>query len=165
MLVLGIDPGTAIVGYGLVRELPDGNLQYLAHGIIQTPSQLNAGDRLAIIYDQLTKIIDLHRPDCGAVEKLFFQKNVTTAMAVSQARGVILMAFSKKALPFEEYTPMEIKQTAAGFGGATKRQVQEMVKLVLGMDEIPQPDDAADALAIAICHIQNWKIRKLLKEN
>ncbi|NTU74536.1 MAG: crossover junction endodeoxyribonuclease RuvC [Anaerolineaceae bacterium] len=165
MLVLGIDPGTAIVGYGLVRELSDGNLQYLAHGTIQTPSQLNAGDRLAIIYDQLMQIINLHRPDCGAVEKLFFQKNVTTAMAVSQARGVILLAFSKNSLPFEEYTPMEIKQTAAGFGGATKRQVQEMVKLVLGMDEIPQPDDAADALAIAICHIQNWKIRKLLKEN
>lgn len=86
-------------------------------------------------------------------------------MAVSQARGVILLAFSKAALPFEEYTPMEIKRSAAGFGGATKRQVQEMVKMVLSLDEIPQPDDAADALAIAICHIQNWKFRKILKEN
>lgn len=165
MLVLGIDPGTAIVGYGLVRELPDGGLQYVQHGTIQTPPNQNAADRLATIYDELTRIINLHRPDCGAVEKLFFQKNVTTAMAVSQARGVILLSFAKAALPYEEYTPMEIKHSVAGYGGATKLQIQDMVKMTLGLDAIPQPDDAADALAVAICNINNWKIRSILKEN
>lgn len=159
-LVLGIDPGTATTGYGLVRSLPDGNLESLAYGIIQTPAGLPAPQRLAMLYHQFSNLLLLHRPDSCAVEKLFFQRNISTAIAVGQARGVALLAIAEAGLEIAEYTPNEVKQAVAGYGNAGKRQVQEMVRLLLGLPHIPQPDDAADALAIAICHLNTSRYRE-----
>jgi len=152
-LVLGIDPGTATTGYGLVRDREDGSLEMLAFGTIQTLAGMPAHQRLSLLYHQLNELILLHRPDSCAVEKLFFQSNVKTALAVGQARGVVLLAIAEAGLDVREYTPNEVKQAVAGYGSAGKKQVQEMVRVLLGLSEIPKPDDAADALAIAICHL------------
>jgi crossover junction endodeoxyribonuclease RuvC len=162
MLVLGIDPGTATTGYGLVEEDRNGDLHAVAYGIVATDPKLNAGDRLLEINDRINELILLHRPESGAVEKLFFQKNVSTAIAVGQARGVILLAFARTQTPVHEYTPNEVKQSVTGYGAAEKRQVQEMVRTILNLAELPKPDDAADALAIAICHIHSIGFQKLL---
>ena len=158
MLVIGIDPGTAITGYGLVRESPDGSLQAVDHGVILTPAKIPMPDRLTLIYEKLNEIINLHRPESSAVEKLFFQRNVKTAITVGQGRGVVLLALAQAGIPIGEYTPMEIKQAVAGYGGADKHQVQEMVRTLLNLDETPKPDDAADALAVAICHLHSAKM-------
>ena len=152
-LALGLDPGTATTGYGLVRISPDGNLLAVKYGVISTPKNTPAPDRLVMLYDQLQDILREHKPDTAAVEKLFFQKNVTTAISVGQARGVMLLALAQAGLESFEYTPNEIKQAVAGYGAAGKRQVQEMVRVLLELDEIPRPDDAADALAVAITHL------------
>ena len=152
-LALGIDPGTATTGFGLVEQLPDGGLKAVDYGVITTPKDLPAPDRLALLYQQLKEILLLHRPATSAVEKLFFQKNVSTALAVGQARGVALLALAQAGIEIAEYTPNEVKQAVAGYGSADKRQVQEMVRVLLALPEIPRPDDAADALAIAICHL------------
>jgi crossover junction endodeoxyribonuclease RuvC len=152
-LVLGIDPGTATTGYGLVRERGDGALEAVAYGIISTPKDTPAPERLILLYDQLNQLLLLHRPDGCAVEKLFFQRNISTAIAVGQARGVVMLALAQHRLNPAEYTPNEIKQAVAGYGSADKKQIQEMVKMQLALDSIPKPDDAADALAIAITHI------------
>ncbi len=152
-LVLGIDPGTATTGYGLVRDREDGSLEMLAFGTIQTPAGEPAHQRLSQLFHQLNELILLHRPDSCAVEKLFFQSNVKTALAVGQARGVVLLAIAEAGLDVCEYTPNEVKQAVAGYGSAGKKQVQEMVRVLLELPEIPKPDDAADALAIAICHL------------
>jgi crossover junction endodeoxyribonuclease RuvC len=152
-LALGIDPGTATTGYGLVKQLPDGGLQAVAFGVLTTPKDVPAPDRLVLLYQQLSEILLLHRPQTSAVEKLFFQRNVSTALAVGQARGVTLLALAQAGLEVAEYTPNEVKQAVAGYGSADKRQVQEMVRVLLSLSEIPKPDDAADALAIAICHL------------
>lgn len=152
-LVLGIDPGTATVGYALVRDLPDGNCQAVAYGVITTPKEDSAPARLVQIYEQLNEIISLHHPDSAAVEKLFFQRNISTAIAVGQARGVVLLALAQAGLEVGEYTPNEVKQAVTGYGSADKKQVQEMVRVLLVLDKIPKPDDAADALAIAITHL------------
>lgn len=153
MLVLGIDPGTATTGYGLVREARDGSLECVDFGVIQTPAGQAMPDRLLDLFQQLRQLILLHHPDSGAVEKLFFEKNVRTAISVGQARGVALLAFAEAGLPLGEYTPLEVKQAVAGYGGADKNQVQQMVRALLNLPDIPRPDDAADALAIAICHL------------
>ena len=153
MRILGIDPGTATTGYGLVTESESGNLCTIDYGVIQTPPGMPMPERLSYLYRRLQDIILLHKPESSAVEKLFFQRNVKTALAVGQARGVALLALAEAGLSIAEYSPMEVKQAVAGYGGADKRQVQEMVKALLGLREIPQPDDAADALAIAICHL------------
>ena len=158
MLVVGIDPGTATTGYGFIHETPEGGLQAVDYGVIQTPTGLSPAERLALIYDKLNELLLLHHPVSGAVEKLFFQRNVTTAIAVGQARGVVLLALAQKKLPVAEYTPLEVKQAVAGYGGADKNQVQQMVKALLGLKEIPRPDDAADALAVAICHIHSYPL-------
>lgn len=163
MLVLGVDPGTATTGYGLVEETPDGRLVARAYGVITTPAELSQGERLLQLFTQLENLIQLHRPDEGAVEKLFFEKNVTTGMAVSQARGVILLAMAKMGISGYEYAPVEIKRSVAGYGGAKKAQMQEMVRLLLQLPAVPRPDDAADALAIAICHHQNRNLRVILE--
>jgi len=155
MLVLGIDPGTATTGYGLVSETPEGDLKVIDFGVISTPSDRPMPERLLILYNRLNEILLLHHPDTGAVEKLFFQRNVSTAISVGQARGVVLLALAGVGKPVAEYTPLEVKQAICGYGGAEKRQVQEMVRTLLGLDEIPRPDDAADALAIAICHLNS----------
>jgi len=152
-LVLGIDPGTATTGFGVVRELPDGSLQMVEYGIITTPKDTPAHHRLAQLYHQLQNILEQHKPSSVAVEKLFFQRNVSTAIAVGQARGVVMLAIAEAKLDVAEYTPNEVKQAVVGYGSADKKQVQEMVRVLLSLAEIPKPDDAADALAIAITHL------------
>lgn len=152
-LALGIDPGTATTGYGLVRLTRDGDLVAVSYGIISTPKDTALSIRLEMLYDQLNSLLREHKPDTAAVEQLFFQKNVKTALAVGHARGVILLALQKAGIESFEYTPNEVKQAVAGYGGADKRQVQEMVRALLQLEKIPKPDDAADALAIAITHL------------
>ena len=152
-LALGIDPGTATTGYGLVRLEEDGSLVAVTFGVILTPKEASAPARLEMLYDELCGLLAIHRPDTAAVEKLFFQRNVSTAIAVGQARGVVMLALQQAHIEPFEYTPNEIKQAVAGYGSAEKRQVQEMVRALLGLEAIPRPDDAADALAIAITHL------------
>lgn len=152
-IALGIDPGTATTGYGLVRLHRDGSLEAVDFGVITTPKDLPAPERLDLLYRELLQLLETHRPQTAAVEKLFFQKNVSTAIGVGQARGVLLLALAQKGLDVAEYTPNEVKQAVAGYGSADKRQVQEMVRVLLTLPEIPRPDDAADALAVAICHL------------
>jgi crossover junction endodeoxyribonuclease RuvC len=155
MLCLGIDPGTATVGFGLVRELRDGSLQAVDYGVITTPAGMPMPERLRMIFDQLTALIEKHQPDRAAVEEMFFGKNITTAITVAQGRGVILLTLNQAKLPINEYKPNSIKQAISGYGGAKKPQMQEMVRIMLGLDTIPRPDDAADALAIAITDIHS----------
>jgi crossover junction endodeoxyribonuclease RuvC len=165
MITLGIDPGIATTGFGIIQEEQDGRLTALNFGVIQTTSDLSQAERLLQLYKRVKELILLHHPEMGAVEKLFFERNVRTALSVGQARGVTLLAMAELNLKIGEYTPMEVKQAVAGYGGADKSQVQQMVKMILGLDVIPHPDDAADALAVAICHIHSAKIRNLYLEN
>jgi crossover junction endodeoxyribonuclease RuvC len=160
MLALGIDPGTATTGFGLVLETEAGSLQVVAFGVIQTLPTVPMPERLLDLFRKLRQLIILHRPGCGAVEKLFFEKNVRTAISVGQARGVALLALAEAGLPIGEYTPLEVKQAVVGYGGADKNQVQQMVKALLSLSDIPRPDDAADALAIAICHLHTTQIMR-----
>ena len=162
MLVLGVDPGTAITGYGLVQEA-EGQLQAVAYGAITTPSDWTMPQRLLKIYRDLTALIREYNPTEGAVEQLFFSRNVKTALAVGQARGVALLALAEGGLPVHEYTPLQVKQSVVGYGRAEKAQVQELVKLLLGLEVVPQPDDAADALAIAICHLHSAWMMALME--
>ena len=161
MLVIGIDPGTAITGYGLVEENQDGELKVIDYGVIHTSSELLDHQRLQRIHTQLSDILSLYRPQWGAVEKLFFQRNVRTAISVGQGRGVALLALAEAGLNIAEYTPLEIKQAVTGYGGADKNQIQQMVRALLDLDDRPKPDDAADALAVAICHIHSAKVKAL----
>ena len=156
-LVLGIDPGTATTGYGLVRDRVDGSLEPVAYGTIKTPAGTPAHQRLSMLFHQINEILLLHHPNSCAVEKLFFQRNISTAIAVGEARGVLMLAISEAGLEMAEYSPNEIKQAVAGYGSAGKKQVQEMVRVLLELPEIPKPDDAADALAIAITHLNTQK--------
>jgi crossover junction endodeoxyribonuclease RuvC len=152
-LALGIDPGTATTGYGFVRLMPSGELSAVTFGIISTDKDDSPSSRLEQIFDQLNKLIKKNKPDTAAVEKLFFARNVTTGIAVGQARGVVLLALQKAGVETFEYSPNEVKQAVVGYGFAEKRQMQEMVRTLLQLDKIPKPDDAADALAIAITHL------------
>src|SRR5512134_3493058 len=152
-LALGIDPGTATTGYGLVRLTRDGDLIAVQYGILSTPKDATPSARLEMLYNQLQDLLKQHKPETAAVEKLFFSRNVTTALAVGQARGVVMLCLEQSGVEAFEYTPNEVKQAVAGYGGAEKRQVQEMVRALLQLDSIPKPDDAADALAIAITHL------------
>ena len=163
MLVLGIDPGTATTGYGLVTET-DGQLRAVAYGVIATPSDWLMPQRLQKIYHDLAALIREHHPTEGAVEQLFFSRNVKTALAVGQARGVVLLALADAGLTVAEYTPLEVKQSVVGYGRAEKSQVQELVRLLLGVEAVPQPDDAADALAIAICHVHSARMTALMSQ-
>ncbi len=164
MIVIGIDPGTAITGYGIVRENEDGSLEMVGYGAILTPPELSMPERLLELSRKLTELLLLHRPNSGAVEKLFFQRNVRTALSVGQARGVVLLSLAQSGLPVWEYTPLEVKQAVAGYGGADKNQVQQMVRALLGLQDIPHPDDAADALAIAICHLHSVRMKSIFEE-
>ncbi len=161
MLVLGIDPGTATTGYGFVREHPNGALEAVAYGVIKTPAKKPMPDRLQMIYSQMTELITKHQPDAAAVEALFFGKNVTTGITVAQGRGVILLALAQAKLPIREYKPAEIKQAIAGYGNADKWQVQEMIRQLLALDEIPKPDDAADGLGIAITGVNSSRFERM----
>jgi crossover junction endodeoxyribonuclease RuvC len=160
MLVLGIDPGTATTGYGFVRDVDDGPVA-VAYGVILTPAGAAMPQRLLTIFRALQQLIALHRPDTGAVEKLFFQRNVSTAMTVGQARGVALLALAEAGLPIGEYNPRDVKQAVAGYGAADKPQMQRMVRAILSLAEVPKPDDAADALAVAICHLHSSRLASL----
>lgn len=151
MKILGIDPGTGIVGFGVVESLQN-KFKMLDAGVIKTSSKDQDSKRLKTIFDELSEIIKQNQPDVMAVEKLFFAKNVTTAMTVSQARGAILLCGEQNNLPVFEYTPLQIKQSLTGYGKAEKHQVQEMVRTILMLKEAPTPDDCADALACAITH-------------
>ena len=162
MLALGIDPGTAIVGYGLVQELKDGSLKAIHYGVITTQAQTPMVERLKQIYDEITTLIETYQPDRAGVEELFFARNVTTAITVAQGRGVILLALSNAGLPIAEYKPNFVKQSISGYGGAKKPQMQEMVRLLLNLDSVAKPDDAADALAIAITDIHSSRYASLM---
>jgi crossover junction endodeoxyribonuclease RuvC len=164
MLVLGIDPGIAITGYGLVRESPDGEAEMVAYGAVNTPAGEELPLRLQQVYRGVREVVKEYHPDSAAIERLLFGKNVTTAMAVGQARGVTLLALADCGLSIAEYTPASIKQTVAGYGNASKSQVQDMVRLLLNLDAIPKPDDAADALAVAITHLHTARYQQLYDE-
>jgi len=161
MIALGIDPGTALCGYGIVRASGD-EYALVACGAIATPAKTPLEQRLLTIYEELTALIKKFRPDTAAVEKLFFSRNTTTALSVGHARGVALLVLAQAKIPLAEYTPNEIKQAVSGYGGADKYQMQQMVRMLLQLDHAPKPDDAADAVAIAICHLQSARLRELI---
>ena len=154
MRILGIDPGVAIVGFGLI-ESDRGTLRMLQYGAITTPAGLPLATRLAQINRDIEELIGTFRPDEISVEELFFSKNITTGIAVAHARGVILCAAEKKKIPIYEYTPMQVKQAVVGYGLADKKQVMDMTRRLLKLKAVPRPDDAADALAIALCHARS----------
>jgi len=156
VLVLGIDPGSAITGYGFVRETGN-KLQAVNYGCIRTSLSQPVELRLKKLYNELILLINKYKPDYCAVEELFFNKNARTALTVGQARGVIMLAGAQSSLPVHEYTPLQVKQAVVGYGRAEKSQIQFMVKTLLGLPEVPKPDDVADALAIAICHSHFYK--------
>jgi crossover junction endodeoxyribonuclease RuvC len=152
MRILGIDPGTGILGFGIIEASSGNEVKLIDGGVIKTPANQDDSIRLKTIFDELTEIIKDHKPEVMAVEKLFFAQNVTTAMTVAQARGVVLLCGEQSGLSVFEYTPLQIKQALTGYGRAEKKQIQEMVRVVLKLKDIPKPDDCADALAAAICH-------------
>lgn len=163
MIVLGIDPGIAIVGFGLLEK--QGNrLKPIQYGSIVTEAGLRTETRLKQIYDATSHLIEKYKPNVMAIEKLFFNRNVTTAFTVGQARGVMLLAAEEAGIAVSEYTPLQVKQAVVGYGQAEKHQVQEMVKMLLNLKEKPKPDDVADALAIAICHAHSAQVQHLLQE-
>jgi crossover junction endodeoxyribonuclease RuvC len=162
--VLGIDPGIGTTGYGVVDEDRSGNLILVAYGAIETPPGAAMPSRLKQLYDAALALMRQHQPESVAVEQLFFGRNVTTAISVGQARGVVLLAAAQTGLDVFEYKPAEVKQALSGYGKADKRQMQEMVRRLLNLDHIPRPDDAADAIAIAVCHLQSRRIKRLAYE-
>jgi crossover junction endodeoxyribonuclease RuvC len=164
MRAIGIDPGTASTGYGFVQLTANGELELIDYGVITTPSNMPMPDRLHQLHNQLSQLLTLHKPNSGAVEKLYFQRNVSSAISVGQARGVALLTLAEAGVQVSEYSPREIKQAIVGYGGAEKIQIQKMVKTLLEMGSLPEPDDAADALAIAICHLHSIHMRGLLEE-
>ncbi len=154
MIVLGFDPGIATVGFGIISS--EKNLQQpVRYGVITTPSDMPLSQRLGCIYNDALQLIDTYRPDAIAVEELFFNTNLKTGIAVSHGRGVLLLAGVNMSVPLFEYTPLQVKQTVAGYGRAQKSQVMEMVRRLLKLEAVPKPDDAADALAIALCHARS----------
>ena len=151
MKILGIDPGYAIIGYG-VLDYQNNHFTVIDYGAITTDAGVPFNRRLEIIYDELTALLEKHRPDAMSVEKVFYNNNAKTVIDVSQARGVIMLAAQKCRVPVFEYTPLQVKQSVVGYGRAEKKQIQEMTKRILNLQEVPKPDDTADALAMAICH-------------
>lgn len=151
-LLLGIDPGMARTGYGLIHERGDGGLSLVDFGVLTTSAEASLAERLLELEEGMERMLTDRRPGSAAVERLFFERNVSTAMSVGQARGVALATLARRGIPVSEYAPSEIKQAVAGSGSADKRQMQVMVSRLLAMADLPRPDDAADALAVAICH-------------
>ncbi len=152
MIIIGIDPGLATVGFGVIRKEKD-SIMPVSYGCIRTSSEKKKPQRLLEIYNELNLLFEKYAPSEIAVEKLFFTNNITSAMGVSEARGVIFLAAQQKKIPVTEYTPKQVKQAITGSGNADKKQMQDMIKKILGLDEIPKSDDAADGLSIALCHI------------
>ncbi|UCC60066.1 MAG: crossover junction endodeoxyribonuclease RuvC [Dehalococcoidia bacterium] len=161
--VLGIDPGIALMGYGLVEDGKD-RFTTIDYGCLSTSPKQATPERLLTLYNGITHLIEHHQPSEVAVE-LFIARNLKTALAVGQARGVAILAAATRGLPVFEYTPLEVKQNVSGYGRGGKEQIQEMVRIQLGLDCVPQPDDAADALAVAICHISKTRVSELLAHN
>lgn len=164
MLILGIDPGTATTGYGIVQKEGD-RTAAITYGAILTSPKATSADRLMSIYNELETLIDKYKPDVLVAERLFFSKNETTAFSVGRTVGVVLLLAAQKGIPTVEYTPMEIKQAVVGYGGAEKKQIQFMVQRILGLAEQPKPDDVADALAICICHAHSAILKGLGAKN
>ena len=164
MLILGLEPGSAITGYGLIAA-DHGKYEMLDYGALRTEPGPSDAERLVLLYDKLQALLEEKKPDCIAIEQLFFNKNATTAVPVGQARGVLLLACAQAGLPISEYTPLQVKQALTGYGRADKAQIQYMVTRLLKLSAIPKPDDAADALAIAITHAHNHRGRQLLGES
>ena len=162
MRVLGLDPGTATTGYGLVEQR-NGRLYHIAHGVISTPPKTPFEERLTTIYDDTRALIAKHKPDAVGLEKIYFKQNVTTGITVAQARGVLALAVAQSALSIRELSPADVKKGVVGYGKATKQQVQEMVKTLLNLTDLPRPDDAADALAIAICTLHAGRFGNVLQ--
>ena len=164
MIIIGVDPGYAIVGIGVI-EYNGNRFRPLEYGAITTPAGMPTVDRLKKIYDEMTLLIDKYNPDAVAIEELFFNSNQKTAINVAQARGVILVSVTNRSVPIFEYTPLQVKQSVTGYGRADKNQIQQMVKTLLNLNVIPKPDDAADGLALAICHAHSNKINKMFDLN
>lgn len=165
MRILGLDPGTATVGYGLI-EVQDGRPTVITYGVLTTsPADGSTARRLQIVYQGLNDLIKQYQPDAAAVEELFFGRNITTAVRVGQARGVLLLALANAEIPVAEYSPPKIKEAVSGYGKASKQQVQFMVQNILELDEIPRPDDAADGLAVALTHYQHYRFESMVSEN
>lgn len=164
LTVIGIDPGIAITGFGIIKE-ENNSLEHIHHGVIKTPTTISFIERLRQIDLELNYIIKQYQPDVFVCEQLYFAKNVKTALTVGQARGVIMLAAIKNNLEVFEFTPLQIKQALTGYGQATKKQIQEMVKLILGLKKNPTPDDAADALAIAITFLQSKNYLTKIKQS
>lgn len=154
MRILGIDPGYGITGFGLI-EAERGSFSLLRYGAITTPPGTDFSARLEMIYDDMCRLLELSKPDAVAIEELFFGQNVTTGIGVAQSRGVILLAVRQAGVPVYPYKPMQVKQSVVGYGNATKRQVQDMTRRILRLERTPKPDDAADAIAIALCHARS----------
>lgn len=163
MIIVGFDPGLATLGYGVVRKEEKHKPEMVDYGVVLTPKEKNLPDRLVMIEKGVRQIIDKFKPDEIAIEELFFAKNVKTGIAVAHARGVTLLTAIKECGRIFEYTPLQIKQALTGYGRADKNQIQQMVKTLLGLKSIPKPDDAADALAVALCHAQTNKLGGLFK--
>ncbi len=163
MNILGVDPGLSLTGWGMVAAKDRNTVSLLEYGCIKTTPALPLTERLKIIYHTLEDIISRHHPEVMAIEELFFSKEAKTVAAVSQARGVILLSAAQHGLPVSEYNPRHVKMSLTGYGSADKNQIQQMVKVLLRLSDIPRPDDAADALAIAICHTQYSSVNPLLK--
>jgi len=158
LIILGIDPGLAIVGYGVIELRSDGSIKPVDYGCIFTEAGLHLPQRLKNIYDGVQQLFDVFHPDAVAMEELFFNKNVKTALLVGQARGAALVSAASRTSELYEYTPLQIKQAVVGYGRAEKHQVQTMVQIILGLDSIPKPDDAADGLAVAITHAHSMGV-------
>lgn len=152
--ILGIDPGFATIGFGLIAS-DRGSVQMLRYGAITTPAGMDFPLRLQLIYDDMTQLLELLKPDAVSIEELFFNTNITTGIQVAHGRGVILLACTKYGVPIFEYTPLQVKQAVAGYGRAEKRQVMDMTKRLLHLEKTPRPDDAADGLALALCHARS----------
>ncbi len=164
MIIIGIDPGYAIVGIGVVEHIGN-KFRTLEYGAITTPAGMPTTERLKKIYEEMNMYLDKYKPDAVAIEELFFNSNQKTAINVAQARGVLLVAAANRCIPICEYTPLQVKQSVTGYGRADKKQIQTMVKMLLGLNAIPKPDDAADALAIAICHAHSNKMNNMFGIN
>ena len=154
MRILGIDPGYGITGFGVI-DSEKGTNRLISCGAITTPAGMDFSARLEIIYEDMRKLLEQAKPDAVAIEELFFGQNVTTGIGVAQSRGVILLAIRQAGLQVYSYKPMQVKQAVVGYGNATKHQVQDMTKRLLGLQQMPKPDDAADAIAIALCHARS----------